>query len=166
MAAEGLTSLRSVCADLKAFGFGIILRTSSLCSVVCGTQTGALGRSKLLVFSGNAIGPPSQAKVGRWRTRRDSNPRYRFRYTPLAGERFQPLSHRSRVLVDGRDIITFPCFRQWEACLNRRFFPSLPNSISTKKATQIGSPFDELYSAETEPSSSEPFQESLGLQGE
>ena len=72
--------------------------------------------------SGNAIAPPSQAKVGRWRTRRDSNPRYRFRYTPLAGERFQPLSHRSRVLVDGRDMITFPRFRQWEACINEGFF--------------------------------------------
>gem|GEM_PF-3822834 len=31
----------------------------------------------------------------RWRRRRDSNPRYRFRYTPLAGERLRPLGHLS-----------------------------------------------------------------------
>jgi hypothetical protein len=30
-----------------------------------------------------------------WRRRRDSNPRYRFRYTPLAGERLRPLGHLS-----------------------------------------------------------------------
>ena len=32
---------------------------------------------------------------GNWRRRRDSNPRYRFRYTPLAGERLRPLGHLS-----------------------------------------------------------------------
>ena len=30
-----------------------------------------------------------------WRRRRDSNPRYRSRYTPLAGERLRPLGHIS-----------------------------------------------------------------------
>ncbi len=33
--------------------------------------------------------------LGQWRRRRDSNPRYRFRYTPLAGERLRPLGHLS-----------------------------------------------------------------------
>ena len=32
---------------------------------------------------------------GTWRRRRDSNPRYRSRYTPLAGERLRPLGHVS-----------------------------------------------------------------------
>ena len=31
-----------------------------------------------------------------WRRRRDSNPRYRSRYTPLAGERLRPLGHFSK----------------------------------------------------------------------
>ena len=31
----------------------------------------------------------------KWRRRRDSNPRYRSRYTPLAGERLRPLGHVS-----------------------------------------------------------------------
>lgn len=34
-------------------------------------------------------------QCGKWRRRRDSNPRYRFRYTPLAGERLRPLGHLS-----------------------------------------------------------------------
>ena len=44
---------------------------------------------------------PGAAKAGetvresKWRRRRDSNPRYRFRYTPLAGERLRPLGHVS-----------------------------------------------------------------------
>ena len=53
----------------------------------------------------------------------------------------QPLSHRSRVLVDGRDMITFPRFRQWEACINEGFFRKGKQIAPSKKATRIGSPF-------------------------
>ncbi len=36
----------------------------------------------------------------KWRRRRDSNPRYRSRYTPLAGERLRPLGHFSGIDLD------------------------------------------------------------------
>ena len=38
--------------------------------------------------------PPRKARTA-WRRGWDSNPRYRSRYTPLAGERLQPLGHLS-----------------------------------------------------------------------
>ena len=36
-----------------------------------------------------------KSMIARWRRGRDSNPRYRSRYTPLAGARLRPLGHLS-----------------------------------------------------------------------
>jgi len=46
----------------------------------------------------------------KWRTERDSNPRYHHWYTPLAGERFRPLSHRSLIDVSAGDEMIFRGF--------------------------------------------------------
>lgn len=47
----------------------------------------------------------SSIAKGNWRRRRDSNPRYRSRYTPLAGERLRPLGHLSARRPDtGKDL--------------------------------------------------------------
>ena len=50
-----------------------------------------------------------------WRTGRDSNPRYPHGYTPLAGERFRPLSHRSfrrgeEITMDGSRQLSLTLF--------------------------------------------------------
>ena len=58
-----------------------------------------LARLGLLMFSKKKGGGVRYYFIdyhtNRWRRGRDSNPRYRSRYTPLAGERLRPLGHLS-----------------------------------------------------------------------
>ena len=56
-----------------------------------------LARLGLLMFSKKKRGGITLLIITliRWRRGRDSNPRYRSRYTPLAGERLRPLGHLS-----------------------------------------------------------------------
>ena len=50
----------------------------------------------------------SYASAKEWRLGRDSNPRYGYKpYTPLAGERLQPLGHLT-VLFPGKEIMARP----------------------------------------------------------
>ena len=52
-------------------------------------------RNLVAAKGGKSAGIGVPGFIPKWRRRRDSNPRYRFRYTPLAGERLRPLGHLS-----------------------------------------------------------------------
>ena len=85
-----------------------------------------------------ALAPGRTTEI--WRRGRDSNPRYRFRYTPLAGERLRPLGHLSNhvaLIEKSRTLIN--CF-QPQGRISQDFLRIAPMSVTLSARGEHSAP--------------------------